>query len=1043
MVRIWNAATGALVMELSGHSGAVTSVAYSPDGSLLASASEDGSVKIWNAANGSLARTISLPGCIVQSVAWSPSGAAVAAGSWGTADAPWSHNVSVWNPSTGAYQYNLSNSVNPINAVAWSPDGSAIAVGHNGEGDYSPIAGAPSGLPVQNFNVTLWTVATKTAQYLGQHTNSVSSVAFSADGKLLASSSIDGSVKVWNATTGASMNDIYSSGGAVNSVSWGPNGTLAAGLANGTVDVYGWPKLNSTILRTMPGHLGDVTSLDWSQSANRIASGSADAKTLVRVADTGAAAAESQRLPNTVRSVKISPNGTHFATGSGNSAIYHKSESHIWCAVSGDGGANWPIQSRVDSVGGFFMGSPSIGMAENGDIGVTWYEARSGGLPSIFYANSTDGGLTFKQDVKISSGVGSKLSPSLAMDSGGVGHMVWHDERDKDTTSYEDNFDIYYGRSDAPGANVRVNATAVSVRQLSADIDVSPDGMTMAVAWRESASVVVIKSAASTDGGATFGTPDVVNDGTDGDRYMPTVCLSGGDINVAWYDYRRGDPNVYFSSTTLSDSWPPSILGVSPASGAIDVSAYSPIVVKFSEPVSGATVAGAFTISTGGSIWTGGDMTLTMSAYGDKATLTPLGWHLMYSTTYTVTITASVDDMSGNTMRSPMSWSFTTGLDKDGPMIELVSAPETVQYNGVATVVADVVDYTGLASVSLHYKLNGTGNFSTVEMVSDSTSSHAASIPAQWALGELLYYITANDTLGNLAGYPVNYTNGSYLSADVVDGIAPTIIHSAQAVVDFQAELTLGATVVDDIELASVYLEYNTVASDVTQVVEMANVGGSNYTATIPAQNDTGTFGYRIIAIDGSNNTGSTMFYPVQATDGVAPVIAAADAVQLDDGSIVVTASATDNHRIDSITIHFIPVGGSKYIEKEMSAVGNGTFTVSILEQEQTGTFRYYVNATDPSSNTASTLSMNEGKPYSVWVDGKLPPMSIILLVSVIVIVIGLAALVYLLRFRRRGGKKKSAILGQPEHPLESVNVSGKAAEEPESPEPGHGSKTL
>jgi len=168
-------------------------------------------------------------------------------------------------------------------------------------------------------------------------------------------------------------------------------------------------------------------------------------------------------------------------------------------------------------------------------------------------------------------------------------------------------------------------------------------------------------------------------------------------------------------------------------------------------------------------------------------------------------------------------------------------------------------------------------------------------------------------------------------------------------------------------------------------------------------------------------------------------VLTAPAAEQQDDGSILITVTATDNHELESVTLHFIPVGGSRYIQKPMSPGAAGAYSVTILKQEQSGNFKYYVNATDPSGNTASSLGLNDGKPYSMWVDGKLPPTSVILIVSIIVIIVGLAALVYMLRRRRRKPKQKTGIVGQPEHPLESVNTPASGPIKPAKTNPAAG----
>jgi WD40 repeat protein len=80
-VRLWDAATGKLLATLQGHTGAVYSITWSPDGKTLASGSGDRTVKLWDAATGKLLATLQGHTGAVYSVAWSPDGKTLASGS--------------------------------------------------------------------------------------------------------------------------------------------------------------------------------------------------------------------------------------------------------------------------------------------------------------------------------------------------------------------------------------------------------------------------------------------------------------------------------------------------------------------------------------------------------------------------------------------------------------------------------------------------------------------------------------------------------------------------------------------------------------------------------------------------------------------------------------------------------------------------------------------------------------------------------------------------------------------------------------------------
>ncbi|KAH7117476.1 hypothetical protein EDB81DRAFT_892342 [Dactylonectria macrodidyma] len=116
-VKVWDAATGHCQATLKGHSGWVHSVAFSPDGQRLASAS--GVVKVWDAATGHCQATLEGHSNKVPSVAFSPDGERLASASW-------DRTIKVWDAATGHCEATLKGS-NRVQSVAFSPDGEHLA----------------------------------------------------------------------------------------------------------------------------------------------------------------------------------------------------------------------------------------------------------------------------------------------------------------------------------------------------------------------------------------------------------------------------------------------------------------------------------------------------------------------------------------------------------------------------------------------------------------------------------------------------------------------------------------------------------------------------------------------------------------------------------------------------------------------------------------------------------------------------------------------------------------------------------------------------
>ena len=253
---IYDVQTGKELALLTGHTGRINSIAFSPDGRTLASGSSDNTVCLWNASTRTETGRLEGHTAAVNSVSFSPDGHSLLS----KGD---DKTLRLWDVGTQMQIYTLEGHTGSIESVSFSPDGQTLASG--GIDDI----------------VRLWDVGTRTEiGRLEGHTGYVSSVAFGTDGKTLASGSHDRTVRLWDVATQTEIGVLKGHTGWVNSVSFSPDGqTLASGgnkygdghyFSSG--DVRLWDVTTQTGIVIYKYFLsGNVTGVSFSPDGQRIA----------------------------------------------------------------------------------------------------------------------------------------------------------------------------------------------------------------------------------------------------------------------------------------------------------------------------------------------------------------------------------------------------------------------------------------------------------------------------------------------------------------------------------------------------------------------------------------------------------------------------------------------------------------------------------------------------------------------------------------------------------------------------------------------------
>ncbi len=379
-IRLWDTRKGELAGEFDGHEDTISALSVSSNGQLFASAADDDKVFLWSINDNQPlhAFVCRAPGA----VSFDPEGEKLAAGGAGislwdvstgvdmlgsfghrlsaravrflkdnrtVASAGLQREVFLWEATTGQTLQTLENP-GLTSFVAVSPNGKFVATGGDGE-------------EVQIWDVTARAVTLK----LGPHRKPLTGLEFSSDGRRVASSSLDGLLRIWDARTGELLRQISGEGGFVRAMAFSPDsrtlvtvvsqgwfvepamavwhvdtGALMLKIPTGAASVLAvafsadgkqlatghkdgvialWDVASASQLMTLQGHSSHVRSLAFGPQGNRLASGSTDKTVRVWDLASGEQLKSFEGHTDIVYAVDFSPKGDQLVSASGDSTL--------------------------------------------------------------------------------------------------------------------------------------------------------------------------------------------------------------------------------------------------------------------------------------------------------------------------------------------------------------------------------------------------------------------------------------------------------------------------------------------------------------------------------------------------------------------------------------------------------------------------------------------------------------------------------------------------------------------------------------------------
>ncbi|MBI3258067.1 MAG: choice-of-anchor D domain-containing protein, partial [Ignavibacteriae bacterium] len=335
---VWDATTGVEITRFKGHKGRINSLEWNRESITITTSSSDSTARIWEAATGNELHVFKGHRESVECASLSPDHIKMATASK-------DNTVILWNSSTGEIMQRLIGHTQSISQVSWNPDGMFVGTSKSDTRIFDAVTGSDIAL-------------------VGGHTNYIDYISWSPNGKQIATASRDNTARIWDASNGKSIFTLEGHTGAVKHLCWSPDGSkIVTASADNSAQI--WDALTGIPLQKLIGHSGEVVFVSWSPDSRGIATASADNTARIWDAATGKELKLLKGHADKVNDIVWSPDASHVATSSPDNSAWIWDVSGAFAVLSDVSDAVFSIVAPLAESHNIIMPQVNVGMAKD------------------------------------------------------------------------------------------------------------------------------------------------------------------------------------------------------------------------------------------------------------------------------------------------------------------------------------------------------------------------------------------------------------------------------------------------------------------------------------------------------------------------------------------------------------------------------------------------------------------------------------------------------------------------------------------------------